>query len=85
MGEGIAISFLDSRLIAKVKSIQDRNGTRENPQAEFCSRNQKKDKDKKLPVTLSREEVSRIPSSVTNLKHETILVFTYSAGLRVGE
>ena len=42
-------------------------------------------KDKKLPVVLSQEEVSRILSSVTNLKHRLILMLMYSAGLRVGE
>jgi len=41
-------------------------------------------KDKKLPVVLS-QEVSRILSSVTNLKHRLILMLMYSAGLRVGE
>jgi len=42
-------------------------------------------KDKKLPVVLSKEEVAKILSSVDNLKHKTILMLTYSAGLRVGE
>ncbi len=34
---------------------------------------------------LSREEVFKILSSVTNIKHRAILMITYSAGLRVGE
>ncbi|CAD7770458.1 Tyrosine recombinase XerA [Candidatus Methanoperedenaceae archaeon GB50] len=42
-------------------------------------------KDKKLLVVLSQEEVLRILSSVTNLKHRLILMLIYSAGLRVGE
>ena len=42
-------------------------------------------KDKKLPVVLSQEEVSRILSSVTNIKHRLILMLIYSAGLRVSE
>ena len=42
-------------------------------------------KDKKLPVVLSKEEVAKIINSVDNLKHKTILMLTYSAGLRVGE
>lgn len=42
-------------------------------------------KDKKLPVVLSQEEVSRILSSVDNLKHKAILMLAYSAGLRVSE
>lgn len=42
-------------------------------------------KDKKLPVVLSKEEVARIINSVDNMKHRTILMLVYSAGLRVGE
>lgn len=42
-------------------------------------------KDKKLPVVLSKEEVSKILSSITNLKHKVTLMLTYSAGLRVSE
>ncbi len=42
-------------------------------------------KDKKLPVVLSQEEIAKVFSSVTNIKHSAILMLTYSAGLRVGE
>lgn len=42
-------------------------------------------KDKRLPVVLSQEEVSRILSSVTNIKHRLILMLVYSSGLRVSE
>jgi len=42
-------------------------------------------KDKKLPVVLSQEEISRILSSITNIKHRLILMLIYSAGLRVSE
>jgi len=42
-------------------------------------------KDKKLPVVLSQEEVSKILSSVENIKHKAILMLVYSSGLRVGE
>ena len=42
-------------------------------------------KDKKLPVVLSQGEVSQILSSVSNIKHKTILMLIYSAGLRVSE
>jgi len=42
-------------------------------------------KDKKLPVVLSGEEVSRILSSVDNIKHRALLMLIYSAGLRVSE
>jgi site-specific recombinase XerD len=39
----------------------------------------------KLPVVLSPEEVTRFLASVGNLKHRTILMTTYAAGLRVSE
>ncbi|MDW7726614.1 MAG: hypothetical protein SCH70_05785 [Candidatus Methanoperedens sp.] len=42
-------------------------------------------KDKKLPVILSRVEISQMLSSVSNIKHRAILMLTYSAGLRVSE
>lgn len=42
-------------------------------------------KDKKLPVVMSRVEISQMLSSVSNIKHRAILMLTYSAGLRVSE
>lgn len=39
----------------------------------------------KLPEILSREEVERILASCLNLKHRTMLMATYAAGLRVSE
>ncbi|MEW6375931.1 MAG: site-specific tyrosine recombinase/integron integrase [Thermodesulfobacteriota bacterium] len=42
-------------------------------------------KDKKLPTVLSKEEVTKILSSVDNVKHKALLMVVYSAGLRVGE
>ncbi len=42
-------------------------------------------KDNKLPVVLSQEEVIKILSSVSNIKHKVILMLVYSAGLRVSE
>ena len=42
-------------------------------------------KDKKLPVVLSKEEISRIFSSIDNVKHKAILMLIYSAGLRISE
>lgn len=38
-----------------------------------------------LPNVLSQDEVLRIFSHVSNLKHKTLLMLIYSAGLRVGE
>lgn len=42
-------------------------------------------KDKKLPVVLSRSEVLEILDNINNLKHKTILMLIYSAGLRLNE
>jgi len=42
-------------------------------------------KDHALPEVLSMEEVVRILNAVENLKHKTLLCFTYSAGLRISE
>lgn len=41
--------------------------------------------EKKIPVVLSQEEVMRLISCTTNLKHKTFIMTVYSAGLRVGE
>ncbi|XZE19393.1 tyrosine-type recombinase/integrase [Pirellulaceae bacterium SH449] len=40
---------------------------------------------KKLPVVLSGDEVSRIIACITNIKHRTVLLTLYSAGLRIAE
>ncbi len=42
-------------------------------------------KERKLPVILSKTEVSRLLSSIPNLKHQTMLSVAYSGGLRMGE
>jgi site-specific recombinase XerD len=41
--------------------------------------------EQKLPVVLSGEEVKRIISSITNLKHRTYISLIYSCGLRLSE
>jgi integrase len=40
---------------------------------------------KKLPVVLSREEVSRFLAAVENLKHRVILTVCYATGVRISE
>jgi site-specific recombinase XerD len=42
-------------------------------------------KPQKLPVVLSREEVTRFLEAVGNRKHRVILTFCYAAGLRISE
>jgi len=39
----------------------------------------------KLPVVLSREEISLIVNSISNLKHKMIISLAYGAGLRISE
>ena len=40
---------------------------------------------KRLPVALSKDEVRALLNATSNLKHKTILMTAYSAGLRVSE
>lgn len=40
---------------------------------------------KKLPEILSRDEVARLIDAVANVKHRTLLMTTYAAGLRLSE
>lgn len=41
--------------------------------------------EKRLPVVLSRDEVSRVLAAPDNVKHATVLATTYATGLRVSE
>jgi integrase/recombinase XerD len=42
-------------------------------------------KSNKLPLVLSKEEVIRLLKVTTNIKHKSLLMMIYSAGLRLGE
>lgn len=42
-------------------------------------------KPKRLPVILSKKEISKMLKATSNLKHKTIILLIYSAGLRLGE
>ena len=47
--------------------------------------NIQRNRKKKLPVTLTREEVGRLLRETRNLKHRAVLMALYSAGLRLTE
>ncbi len=53
------------------------------PDFEFCIIHPRKEK--KLPNVLSKQEVQNIISKIQNLKHKTIIMLIYSAGLRISE
>jgi len=42
-------------------------------------------KEKAFPTVLSEEEIQRIINSIDNLKHKTVILTLYSAGLRISE
>jgi len=42
-------------------------------------------KSKKLPVVLTKDEVLRLISCISNHKHKTMISLAYSSGLRIGE
>lgn len=50
-----------------------------------CEQLPRPKKEHKLPDVLSQQEVLHILNTVKNIKHRTILILTYSAGLRVSE
>lgn len=42
-------------------------------------------KEKRLPIVLSKEEIKLLLNATSNLKHKALLSLIYSAGLRIGE
>jgi site-specific recombinase XerD len=42
-------------------------------------------REKTLPTVLSEQEIKSIIQSIVNLKHKTMIMLSYSSGLRVGE
>lgn len=42
-------------------------------------------REKRLPIILSRQEISQILEVTTNIKHKSILTLAYSSGLRMSE
>ena len=52
---------------------------------EYKTEIQRPQKEKTLPKVLAKEDIEKILKQCTNLKHKTILVMLYSAGLRAGE
>lgn len=57
--------------------------TLDRPQAQFCIPQAKTPR--RLPEILSREEIERLFTAAREPKHRTLLMLTYSAGLRVSE
>ena len=53
--------------------------------AELMAKMQPVRVDRTLPVVLSREEVARLITCASNLKHQTVLSVAYGAGLRASE
>jgi integrase/recombinase XerD len=60
--------------------FQNRTGIKFNPKIVYRPK-----KEKVLPNVLSKEEVTRILNSPTNLKHRLMLMFLYACGLRRSE
>lgn len=65
-----ALRFLYRHVLRRGEVVEDVRGPR--PQ-------------KRLPIVLSVQEVARFLRAVTSLKHRTILMLAYGAGLRIGE
>ena len=65
-----ALRFLYRHVLRQGKVVEDVRGPR--PQ-------------KRLPVVLSVQEVARFFKAIPSLKHRTILMLAYGAGLRIGE
>lgn len=42
-------------------------------------------KEQRLPIVLSKQEIKRILSQITNIKHKLILALIYASGLRISE
>ncbi len=65
-----ALRFLYRHVLRRGEVVEDVRGPRP---------------EKKLPIVLSVEEVSRFFKALPSLRHRTILMLAYGAGLRVGE
>jgi integrase/recombinase XerD len=93
MGEEEVQRYLDSLVERKVSSATVRLTYSalkflyvETLQREWKLRNLPPAKrEKRLPVVLSPEEVKRLFDATTNVKHRTVLMTCYSAGVRVAE
>ena len=65
-----ALRYFDRFVLRRGEVVEDIRG----PRAE-----------KRLPIVLSVEEVARFFQAIVSLKHRTILMLAYSAGLRISE
>jgi integrase/recombinase XerD len=69
--------------VVKLAKFYGRGPDRMRRETEFCLPRPKLPA--RLPQILSREEVAALIEQTTNLKHRTILMTTYAAGLRLSE
>lgn len=65
-----ALRFLYRRVLQRGEVVEDIRGPRP---------------EKRLPVVLSADEVARFFKAIPSLKHRSILMLAYGAGLRIGE
>ena len=65
-----ALRFFYRRVLSRGEVVEDVRGPRP---------------EKRLPVVLSVQEVARFFKAIPSLKHRTILMLAYCAGLRIGE
>ena len=78
--KGYSIS-LQNQVINTIKFFYEK--ILEYPREYYCVERPRQER--KLPIVLSRKEVKAIIDNTHNIKHKSILMLTYSAGLRVGE
>lgn len=94
--EIVDIDFIKQYLLSKIDKGKSSQTTNQNLQAiNFFCWNVLKFRGKidihfaktpsKLPIVLSRDEIQKILSAISNEKHKLMLALAYSAGLRVSE
>ena len=94
--EIVNVNFIKQYILSKINAGKSSQTTNQNLQAiNFFCWNVLKYKGKidihfaktpsKLPIILSRDEIQKILSEISNEKHKLMIVLAYSGGLRVSE